>query len=299
MDRPAPAQRAVTSPVTPDARSRKGVLHPVRGNVDTLTAAMQAGDDSARWFKRPRRGRTSDVRLFCFHHAGGTAALYREWPQLLPTVIAPVAVQLPGRADRFREPPFETMAQLLDELIEVIGPLLDQPFAFYGLSMGARVSWALAHHLRSRQLPMPAALYLASVAAPGCEEGRADWDVGKEDLLRYLRTMGGTPPELFSEPELLASLLPTLRADLTVVDSFRFRPPRPLDLPIRAFAGLDDAEGPPDRMRGWRAETRGRFDLDVVPGGHFFNAAGELQVIRTITDDLLRELAGPEVVNAP
>jgi medium-chain acyl-[acyl-carrier-protein] hydrolase len=260
---------------------------------------VQARNDSARWLKRFRHGGPSDVRLFCFHHAGGTASMYREWPQLLPRSIEPVALQLPGRAERFREPPFDTMAPLIDALLEVIGSLFDQPFAFYGLSMGARVAWALTHGLRERAMSMPSVLYLASAAAPGWEEGRAGWDVRKDDLVGYLREMGGTPPEIFSEPELLASLLPTLRADLTLVNTFRFRPSAPLDVPIRAFAGIDDVEGSPERMSGWRTETCGRFDLHIVPGGHFFDTAGELQVIRTITDDLLREFASPEVVDVP
>jgi hypothetical protein len=39
-------------------------------------------------------------------------------------------------------------------------------------------------------------------------------------------------------------LLSALGADLTLVDTFRFRP-GPLDLPILAFAGADDVQGRP------------------------------------------------------
>jgi len=248
-----------------------------------VTAAV----DGARWLKRFDAGGSSEVRLLCFHHAGGTASMYRGWRDLMPPSVEPVAVQLPGRADRFRERPFDAMAPLVEALVEVVGPLLDRPFACYGLSMGGKVAWALAHRLRALGMPVPTALYVANVAAPARREGRADWDLRRDDLIAYLREMGGTPPELFEATELLDSLLPTLRADLTLVDSFHFRPPAPLDLPIRAFAGADDVEGGPERMRGWADETTGRFTLDVVPGGHFFDAAGERQVIRTVTDDLL------------
>jgi surfactin synthase thioesterase subunit len=248
---------------------------------------MSPSDDGARWLRRAGGAEAADVRLFCFHHAGGTASMYRRWPQLMPRSIEPIAVQLPGRGDRFKEPPVNRMAPLVEALIEVIKPLLDRPFALYGLSMGARVAWALAHRLGERAMPMPAALYLASAAAPGADEGRVDW---KHDLVGYLRTMGGTPPEVFAEPELLDTVLPTLRADLTLVDAFRFRPSTPLDVPIRAFAGLADVEHSPERMSGWGRETSGRFHLDVRPGGHFFDAASELRLIQTIADDLLGEL---------
>src|SRR5687768_15964641 len=119
----------------------------------------------------------------------------RRWGQLLPAAIEPVAVQLPGRGDRFREPPLDAMAPLLDVLVDEIGPLLDRPYAFYGLSMGARVAWALTHRLREERRPLPCALFLASAAAPGWEESQPDWEERKADLVGYLREMGGTPPE--------------------------------------------------------------------------------------------------------
>jgi medium-chain acyl-[acyl-carrier-protein] hydrolase len=254
-----------------------------------VTDAMWYRDGDTRWLKRIRRAGPSDVRVFCFHHAGGTAAMYRAWSDLLPISIEPIALQLPGRADRFREPPLDAMWPLVDALVEVLEPLLDQPFAFYGLSMGGKTAWALTHRLRDKAMPMPSALFLASVAAPVWNEGRYICD-DTDDLVAYLRKMGGTPPEFFEQPELLAAVLPTLRADLTLVDSFHYRPATPLDVPIHAFAGVDDLEGSADRMSGWHAETRGPFRLDSVSGGHFFDAAGERQVVRMVVDDHEREV---------
>jgi surfactin synthase thioesterase subunit len=58
----------------------------------------------------------------------------------MPRSIEPVAVQLPGHADKFREQPYVRMPPLVGKPIEVIKPLLDQPLAFYGVSMGGRLA---------------------------------------------------------------------------------------------------------------------------------------------------------------
>lgn len=249
-------------------------------------------DVAARWLKRSGGATPPAARLFLFHHAGGTAALYRDWRRLVPQFVELIAVQLPGRADRLREPPYTAMAPLVAALTDVVEPLLDLPFACFGLSMGAKLCWAFAHRLRELALPMPLSLYLAGAAAPGLREGRQDWNVPDEDLIGYLRHMGGTPPELFAHPELLALLLPTLRADLTVVDSFEFEPATPLDVAIRAFAGTEDVEGGPGRMRGWGLQTSRAFTLEAVPGGHFFDIAGRIRVARVITEDFRGDLGG-------
>jgi medium-chain acyl-[acyl-carrier-protein] hydrolase len=246
---------------------------------------VPASDDAARWLRRPAGAEAARVRLLCFHHAGGAASMFRRWPRLVPHSIEPIAVELPGRGARFTQPPFDRMAPLVEALVEVVTPLLDRPYACYGMSMGARVAWALTHRLRERGMPPPVALYLASASAPDAGYGRCDW---KHDLLGYLREMGGTPPEILAEPGLLDSVLPTLLADLTLVDTFRlWRPATPLDVPILAFAGADDVDASPLRMGGWRAETTGEFRLEVRPGGHFFDDAYERRLVRTIAGDLL------------
>jgi surfactin synthase thioesterase subunit len=251
-----------------------------------MLEARRAQPDARRWFKRFGRTGRSRIRLFCLHHAGGAASLYRAWPRLLPEDIEPVAVQLPGRADRFSEPAYDRMEPLVAELVDAIGPLLDQPFACYGTSMGARVAWALSHALRERALPMPQVLYVASNPAPRSGNGAWDLNWPDERLVRYLRDLGSTPPEALDDPDLLAVLMPTLRADLTLLTRYTARSASPLDVPIHAFAATGDTEASAARMRAWAAETSAAFALDLVPGGHLFDPAGVRQVIRTITDDL-------------
>ncbi|MCX4091632.1 thioesterase II family protein [Nocardia sp. alder85J] len=247
-----------------------------------------ARDLDRRWFKR--FGRTDDrarIRVFCWHHAGGTAAQYRAWPRLLPPEVEPIAVQLPGRADRFAEPAIDRMTLLVDEFAEVVEPALDRPYALFGTSMGARVARAVAYELRERGLPPPQRLYVACDPAPDTDRGDWPWENRDDGLIGYLREMGGTPPEVLDQPELLRALLPPLRADLTVISTDDFRPDQPLDLPIVGFAGVADPVGTPELMARWSTETTAGFELHRLPCGHFLAADAEAQVIRTIVRELL------------
>lgn len=258
-----------------------------------MTAA--APSDVARWIRRfdGRRSAPPAARLFCFHHAGGAANAFRFWSRALPPTVEVLAVQLPGRADRLREQPYTEMPDLVEALAERLQNMLDIPCAFFGLSMGAKVCWTLAHRLREQGRPGPVALYLAGAAAPGVPEGRVDWDLPDEEMVAYLREMGGTPPEVFEHPALLTVLLQTLRADLTLVDSSWYSPTSVLDVPILAFAGTEDVEGEPSRMAGWAAQTSGTFALTEVACGHFFDEAGEALMLDHIAASLARTLALP------
>jgi medium-chain acyl-[acyl-carrier-protein] hydrolase len=254
--------------------------------TDAVTAWSNTEVDR-RWIKRFGRRRTeADLRLLCFHHAGGSASLYRGWPAALPEHVEPMAVQLPGRADRFREPVHERMDELMEELVTAVEPVLDRPFACYGLSMGARVAWSLAHELRERGMPQPRALFVASCAAPALDTRHFEWEGRPDGLEGYVREMGGTPDEVLAEPALLATLLPILRSDLTVLETHTLRPDTPLDVPIHAFAGRDDAAASPERMRGWASETTGAFTLDELDSGHFPDEAAERRILAALTRGL-------------
>jgi surfactin synthase thioesterase subunit len=244
-------------------------------------------DIDRRWFKRfGPSDDTAKVRLLCFHHAGGSAAMYRQWRRMVPASVEPIAVQLPGRADRFNEPAHDHMTPLVDDLIDVLKPLMDRPLACFGISMGSRVAWALAHTLRERAMPLPVRLYLACDPGPATDDGTWPWEGRSDGLEGYMREMGGTSPEVLDEPDLLRALLPTLRADLHVLSSHNFHPATPLDVPIHAFAGDQDPIATPARVERWRAETTAGFRLHRLASGHFLTDEAEREVVQTIVDDL-------------
>nr|WP_042180534.1 thioesterase domain-containing protein [Kibdelosporangium sp. MJ126-NF4]CEL14431.1 putative thioesterase [Kibdelosporangium sp. MJ126-NF4]CTQ88796.1 putative thioesterase [Kibdelosporangium sp. MJ126-NF4] len=240
-----------------------------------------------KWLRSYGSGDGGRIRLLCFHYAGGTASMFRTWHTLLPREIEPVAVQLPGRDDRHAEPPYESMADLVPDLVDALSPVLDKPFACYGFSMGARVALALSHELRARDLPLPVKLFVASSAAPALRLPVRGWAEADEGLVAYLRELGGTSPIVFDHPDLLDLFLPTVRADLKVVGTCPVGEREPLGVPIRAFAGAGDTEASPDRMLPWRAETSAEFDLNILPGKHFFTNEGTTQMLTATTKDLV------------
>lgn len=213
--------------------------------------------------------------------------MFRDFPDALPASVEPLAVQLPGRDDRFGEPAYSDMRLLVPALIGVVAPLVDRPYAFYGASMGARVALSLAHALRAAGLPGPGRLFVAGSAAPALRAPVRGWADSEEGLLAYLYELGGTPEAVLASPELREMFLPTVRADLAVVGTCPPPPRPPLSVPIRAFAGADDLEASPDRMARWSEETSGPFTLSVVSGGHFFDDAGRRRVLAETAADLL------------
>lgn len=224
-----------------------------------------------RWYRRLRPAGEGRIRLFCFHHAGGGASSYTPWASRVPCGVDLFAVQLPGRENRSSELPFRRMDPLVDALAEELRPVLEPPFAFFGHSMGARVSFALAHRLAELNRPEPDLLLLSGTPAPSVSDWKHAHRLPVDELLGHLTDLGGLPQAILGQPELLSRLLPTLRADLELSEmsplDFAWR----FDRPVLAFAGRDDRLATPPRVEAWREVTTGPFRLHVLPGDHFFN----------------------------
>ena len=60
------------------------------------------------------------ARLFCFGHAGGSAAVFRKWAELLPADVEMLAVQLPGRGGRLSEPVVDSIPALVERLLPAL-----------------------------------------------------------------------------------------------------------------------------------------------------------------------------------
>jgi len=222
-----------------------------------LAIRLRKRAPAAAWF--PGIESVAAPRLFWFPHAGGGMNTGVPVPH--------VAVRLPGRESRLAEAPFERMAPLVEALAAAIEGYLGEPFSFGGHSMGAVVAFELIRELRRRGLPMPRVLIASAARAPQFRRGHVPAPPkSDEQLLR----------ELEIPHELARAVLPSLRADTTLYSHYVYAEGAPLDVPIRAYGGVDDPNIRREHLEGWGEQTTLSFAVRVFPGGHFYlRDAGE------------------------
>jgi surfactin synthase thioesterase subunit len=244
------------------------------------------------WLLRKQGNAPRRMRLFCFSYAGGSAQAYATWQDGLDPAIEVCAVQLPGRATRFREKPCTFLPALIEELGTVIEQHGELPFAFFGHSLGGLVAFELARHCRAAGLPGPQHLFASGSAAPQFRDPPKDRHKLPDDaFVAMLRGYNGTPPELLQNEELMTLMLPMLRADFGLVEEYRYRPAPPLGVPITVLAGTHDPHVVGPQVDGWMQETTGAFRVVWFDGDHFFLHAQRAQVL-ALLDGTLAAPAG-------
>lgn len=251
------------------------LMTPGSGERASSRQAWLAGQDA--------RDTGAAFRLFCLPYAGGGAAIYRGWHAIAPGHIQVCAIELPGRGQRMAEAPFQRLAPMVRALARALDPLLDRPFAIFGHSMGGLIAFELARALRADGRPAPAHLFVSAVGAPGIPSGwRALRDAPDAELKEELRALDGTPPALLENDDLMAIMLPVVRADFSVLETYEYRAEQPLDVPITVFGGESDHVVPPWTLSGWRRQSARGARLQMFPGGHFFLQAAANDVVTAI-----------------
>jgi medium-chain acyl-[acyl-carrier-protein] hydrolase len=243
---------------------------------------------SAWIVKKPRPA--ARLRLFCFPYSGGGATSFRGWAEAMPALEV-AAVQPPGRETRMREPAIDRLDPLVAGIVAGMRGELDRPFAFFGHSLGSFVAFETARALRRAGLPMPRHLILSGCPAPETHVvERPIHALEEAALLAALRAYEGTSEEVLNNDELIKLLLPLLRADFAVYETYTARAEPPLDVPITALGGLADAHASRAQLEAWRAHTTKAFLLRMFPGGHFFLNSARNQLLGTVLQDLAPHL---------
>jgi surfactin synthase thioesterase subunit len=231
------------------------------------------------------------VRLFCFPYAGGSAAIFRNWHKHLPPYIEVCPVQLPGRGSHMMGSPFSSLTPLIEPLARALRPYLDKPFALFGHSMGAVISFELARYLRKRFLPQPLHLFASGRTAPQIpEEGPFDYDLPEPEFIQKLRDLNGTPREVFEHPELMELMIPLLRADFALIQTYVYSPEAPLNIPLTVFGGTEDLEVSQEHLEAWREQTSSSFTLRMLPGDHFFVLNAESHLLSLLNIQFSKHL---------
>jgi medium-chain acyl-[acyl-carrier-protein] hydrolase len=250
---------------------------------------MTSRNATSDWVTFPQPVPQAQLRLFCFPYAGGNSLIYRKWPTGLPATVELCALQLPGHGNRLREVPFDRLMALVSALATELCPYLDKPFAFFGHSMGALISFELARLLRREYGKEPAHLFVSGHRGPQLRSGEPrTFDLPREEFIEKLRRLNGTPREVLEHPELINLMTPVLRADFAVSETYEYLDEKPLDCHLTAFGGVGDIEVTRKHLEAWRSQTRATFSLRMFPGDHFFLNTAQPALLQALSQDLRR-----------
>nr|AFR69340.1 type II thioesterase SpiJ [Pseudomonas sp. Q71576] len=227
------------------------------------------------------------VKLFCLPYAGGSAAIFRDWPSRLSSEIEVVPLHLPGRGRRMREALLHDLGEIANQVVDAIAPLLEKPYVLFGHSMGACLAFEVARRLRASGLPKPACLIVSGHRAPHLPASRSLLHgLPDDEFIDEVMRLNGTPPEILKHPEVLDLILPILRADFEAVETYRMTPEPPLACRIVALGGDNDPGMDSDAVASWGIHTTSSFYYQMLPGDHFFLHGSAEQMFALINQEL-------------
>jgi surfactin synthase thioesterase subunit len=223
------------------------------------------------WIRVLRPAARPAARLVCFPHAGGSAGYFLPLAQALDERVEVLAVQYPGRQDRYREPVVTDIGRLADRLTGVLASELAPPYAFFGHSMGAVVAFEVTRRLRQQAAPGPAFLSVSGRRAPSVTRPEGIHLLDDRGLMAEVAALDGTDARLLQDPEVVAMVLPAIRGDYTAIETYRCEPRQAtVDCPVDVLIGDRDPRVSVDDAKAWAGHTTAGCDLRVFPGGHFY-----------------------------
>jgi pyochelin biosynthetic protein PchC len=227
------------------------------------------------------------LRLVCFPHSGGSVTTYRSWAPLVPEGVELLAVQYPQHADRFAEPPAGSVAEMGAAVAAELATLDRTPVALFGHSLGALVSYETARALTDAGFS-PRLLFVSGCPAPELAGGGTTHTLPDDELWTRLLALGGTDSALAADDEIRDLVLPVLRSDITLHETYRPAPPvRPLSCPIRCHYNTDDPLVPDGSFATWADATSGPFSVRAWPGGHFHHLTDPTALVADVCDNLV------------
>lgn len=227
---------------------------------------------------------TTKIRLFCFHHSGGTASFFRGWEEDLQPGVALIAIQLPGREARNSELFITDMKIVTKQIVDNFSA--DQtatPFMFFGHSLGGIIAFEVAHEFRRRHLNLPEYLIVSGRSAPQLQSKKTRLHHLPDHLfIQELIKYNGMPTAILQNKELLEILLPRLRADFTLSETYQYQEKPPLACPILVLGGKDDLTVNYHELTAWEKQTTKKCTINLFPGEHFFLNPAKKDILTTI-----------------
>lgn len=242
---------------------------------------------NSAWLRATPTQGDDDIPLFCLPHAGGNAALYHPWRALLPAGLRLVQVCLPGRLERLSHPMPQSFEALTRQLADAMLPAIGARWAIFGHSMGATLAHEVVLELCRRGASEP---QLLAVSGRGAPQFHRQGQVHLQDddaLCAELIRLDANNATVLAQTELREVILPAIRADYRLIETYPARPQGVLHCPLATFNGDSDPEVNEASIAGWQQWSHGPFHRYAWPGGHFYLHQQRAAIVATLGQLLL------------
>jgi surfactin synthase thioesterase subunit len=195
-------------------------------------------------------------------------------------------VQLPGRGVRFFEAPIEDMDTLIDTLYANLSTIFDRPYVIFGHSLGSRIAFELIQRCKFNNTLLPIHFIASGSRAPNSErETSQSFNMPNNEFIAYLGELNGTPKEILSNRDIMEVLLPTLRADFKIAETYCYQGNVKFNIPLTVIGGNEDTDISHKHLNEWTHFFLDDTKIHIVSGDHFFidtNKADVVKIVRTI-----------------
>lgn len=263
-------------------------------SVDAIAADLSPMDEQQyiknwlpRWGSRPE----AKIRIYCLSYAGGGASIYYTWNNFFSTNVEICPVQLPGREERLNESPIKDFETLIAVLLPMVAKTIDRPYAIYGHSLGACLGYELARRLLV-QYHLPPVCYFGGAHRSPCVPYyySSVKFMSDEEMLKMVSRFNGLPPAFFESQEIIDLMVPLLRSDLLLCESYQHQPGSSLDSDMVIFWGKFDSNISHEKLSAWPKHSNRNVQMIALDGDHFFIKTHKLDVLEKIRTTLEEKL---------
>lgn len=228
------------------------------------------------------------VPVLCFPFAGAGASAFRRCQEYPTEVLRICPVQLPGREERFGEPPHTDVSAAVAELLPDALDLVDgsPTVALFGHSLGAVLGYEMAHQLTQVDGLTVTRLFVSGSPGPWTSRSRRATGLSDEEFLERVREFAGYAHPALEHPELRDMLLPTLRSDVAMHEDYLAPSPKPLAAPITSIRGTADELVSASQSAEWAAATSVEWQSLELPGTHMYLVDDPGSLVRLMADVL-------------
>ncbi len=210
------------------------------------------------------------MNIILLHHAGGDKYSFNNLIRMLPPQIEGIALEVPGRGDRFGEPLLTDTDAIINDMYKQLTPYIQRPYMMLGFSMGTLVAFLLMEKIRNAGKSLPTHTFMFARESP-------DYFIGQFDQYKYeskafwdcIVNFGGVPKALLQHPELMELYEPIMRADFEALGKYVYQEVKPFNVNATVVLGEKD-KVKDEHAKTWQKHFIPEIEMVKMDGGHFF-----------------------------